>query len=95
MSVCQALLNIVSQNVLDVNCSTGKVTLTLFQTPPTTPSPSNEGLGQSMNQDDVWCPTEGNPSTSNEVQRPCFTKDQSSFQQLASPSTCNEYLVHI
>ena len=53
MSVCQALLNIVSQNVLDVNCSTGKVTLTLFQTPPTTPSPSNEGLGQSMNQDDV------------------------------------------
>ena len=87
MAVCQAPLNIVSKYVLDVNCSTGKVTLTLSQTPPMTLSPSNEGLVQSLHQYDVRCPTERNLSTSNDVQRPCFTKEQSSCQQLASPLT--------
>ncbi|KZR96352.1 Uncharacterized protein APZ42_009355, partial [Daphnia magna] len=64
------------------------VTVTSFQTPPTIPSPSNEGLAQSVNQDHVRC-NERNPSTSNYVQRPCFTKDKISCQQLATPSTSN------
>jgi hypothetical protein len=89
VAVCQAPLNIVSKYFLDVNCSIGKVTLTSSQTPPMTLSPSNEGLVQSVHQDDVRCPTERNPSTSNDAQRPCFTKEQSSCQQLATPLTSN------